>query len=216
VNDAPRQGDRYEPLPGLLSLPGFLLAKLGRRGRLVLAMSAVLALAALAAAAIVLVPQIADKKSEDAARERREAVAAAETRRLRLIAEQRPRRGRSDPGATTPGERRAVIETVEAGIVRDARSRVRAGTMTPPPARYANCERSRRARPSRGRLSLTCVAVTSDILRDGAKVGVVGHPFRARIDFRTGRYAWCKVSGRPGEGALTRTTGVRVPRACGG
>ena len=45
---------------------------------------------------------------------------------------------------------------------------------------------------------------------------MVGHPFRARVDYGTGRYAWCKVSGRAGEGSFTELTGVKVPRACGG
>ena len=54
------------------------------------------------------------------------------------------------------------------------------------------------------------------MLRDGVKAGVVGHPFFASVDYGTGRYAWCKVSGRAGEGSFRRLTGVKVPRACGG
>ena len=46
--------------------------------------------------------------------------------------------------------------------------------------------------------------------------GVLGHPYRVRIDFDTGRYAFCKVFGRPGEGQLKRHQGVTVPAVCGG
>jgi hypothetical protein len=45
---------------------------------------------------------------------------------------------------------------------------------------------------------------------------VVGHPYRTRIDFRTGRYAFCKVRGRPGELAVRVRPRVAIPRACGG
>ncbi len=50
----------------------------------------------------------------------------------------------------------------------------------------------------------------------GARAGIVGYPFRALVDYDTGRYAWCKVSGRAGEGSFRSTTKVRVPLACGG
>ena len=36
------------------------------------------------------------------------------------------------------------------------------------------------------------------------------------IDFRTGRYAYCKISGVPGEGSLEAKREVTVPKACGG
>ena len=34
-----------------------------------------------------------------------------------------------------------------------------------------------------------------------------------RIDFDSGRYAFCKIVGRPGEGQLRRHIGPTVPRA---
>jgi hypothetical protein len=46
--------------------------------------------------------------------------------------------------------------------------------------------------------------------------GLIGHPYRMRIDFDTGRYAFCKIAGRPGEGQLKRHLGVTVPVVCGG
>jgi hypothetical protein len=46
--------------------------------------------------------------------------------------------------------------------------------------------------------------------------GLLGHPYRVRIDFDTGRYAYCKIAGRPAEGQLKRDPGPTVPRVCGG
>jgi hypothetical protein len=45
------------------------------------------------------------------------------------------------------------------------------------------------------------------------KAGAVGHPYRVRIDFESGRYSFCKIAGY----ALYKSeTIVTVPRACGG
>ena len=101
-------------------------------------------------------------------------------------------------------------------MTRDQRARVRRGLLDPPPARYATCEPFEGESPGARVSRLSCTAVTSEVLRDGVKAGVVGHPFLARVDYGTGRYAWCKVSGRAGEGSFRRLTGVKVPRACGG
>jgi hypothetical protein len=99
------------------------------------------------------------------------------------------------------------VQSVEASITRDARARVESGELPPPSARYAICKR---LRGYAGRLS--CTAVTSEVPGGG----VVGHPFRARVSLDSGRYTWCKVSGRAGEGAFTQLLNVPVPKACGG
>ena len=44
----------------------------------------------------------------------------------------------------------------------------------------------------------------------------LGYPYRALVHFPSGRFTYCKISGRPGEGSLTREFPVRVPAACGG
>ena len=87
-------------------------------------------------------------------------------------------------------------------MVRDQRARVRRGLLDPPPALYASCEPFKGESPDVRVSRLSCTAVTSEVLRDGVKAGVVGHPFLARVDYGTGRYAWCKVSGRAGEGSF--------------
>ena len=205
--------DRYEPLPGLLSIPGFLVRKLGRRGRVALALAGAALAAGLVVAAIVLVPKITETNRNNAAAERRERAAALERLRERLIAEQRPHRGAAPPGLG----RSAVLRRIEASVT-GTRERAR------PPAGYRRRPRGIRLckpfadEPAGATTSrLSCVAVTSEVPgQGGERAGVVGHPFRVLVDYGTGRYAWCKVSGRAGEGSFTRLTGVTLPRACGG
>jgi hypothetical protein len=168
-------------------------------------------------AAIVLVPKIGETKRERAAAERAELAAGQQRRRQRQIAEQRPHRARTELApALSPAERSAVRRQIEAGITRDQRARVRRGALDPPRALYATCEPFS-GEPAGVRVSrLSCTAVTSEVLTEGQKAGLLGHPFLARVDYTTGRYAWCKVSGRAGEGSLRSVTPVRVPRICGG
>ena len=64
---------------------------------------------------------------------------------------------------------------------------------------------------------LGCTAVTSDVKASEEATGVlIGYPYRAAVELETGRYAICKTSGRPGEGAYNRSTVVPLPAACGG
>jgi hypothetical protein len=57
-------------------------------------------------------------------------------------------------------------------------------------------------------------AVTSVIGRSAAGAGgELGHPYRASLDFTSGRYALCKVSGRPDPVANPEVT---TPQACAG
>ena len=56
-----------------------------------------------------------------------------------------------------------------------------------------------------------CLAVTAEFLETReTSGGLLGHPYRVRIDFDTGRYAYCKIAGRPGGG-----TAQARPRADG-
>jgi hypothetical protein len=110
-------------------------------------------------------------------------------------------------------------------VLTDARRRVQSGQLRVP-VRTGACEEfPRRAEgpPPEERLSeptgrYDCLAVTSRVERshEGNVDGLIGYPYRALVHFRTGDYAWCKISGRPGEGALKGMPEVAVPRACGG
>ena len=205
------QDDRYEPLPGLLQLPSFLYRKLGRSGRIAaLAVGAVL-LAAAVAATIVLVPRITETKKERADRERRETVAAAAERRRALIEEQRPHRGKS-----ASDSRATVLAELQAAILADARARAASGKLAGPAAKSVRCRPITGADPGASRVPYDCIAITSELPSDeNLPQGVIGHPFRAVADYSTGRFTWCKVSGRAGEGGLSaKDPAVTLPRAC--
>ena len=208
----PQQNDRYDPLPGFLSLPGFLYRKLGSRGRVAAKVGSGLFVVAVTVAAIVLVPRIVDTKRERAEQKRRDAAAALEERRRDLIAEQRPHRDRVTGGSS----RSALVTKLEVRILSDARARVAAGDLSGPAAKRVKCGPVQHGQDLDGaRVAYECLAVTSDLPSiDTSPGGVIGHPFRAVIHFPTGRLTWCKVSGRPAEGGLTSRGLVRLPRVC--
>ena len=116
-----------------------------------------------------------------------------------------PSRGRSARAAAAAPSCAASRRT----LTRDARAREAAGRLPPPPAQYSVCKPLAPA----GRIGvsrLSCVAVTSEVPRQGGeRAGFVGHPFRVRVDYGTGRYAWCKVSGRAGEGSFSGSPASR-------
>ena len=204
--------DRYEPLPGLFGLPGHFLRKLSPRGRRVVAVLAAVLLAGAVVAAIVLIPRITDSKRDYAAAQREARAQAAERRLARLIAEQRPRRGRVDLGASAPNT--VLIGGVERAITRDVRTRVAAGELQNP-ARRTDCRALGR---EGGRLILGCTAVTSELATTEEITGAtVGYSFRAAIGVSSGRYAFCKASGRPALGFTEQQrAAVALSPACGG
>jgi hypothetical protein len=163
----------------------------------------VLALAGTAA----LVPALDETRDRRAAAEQRSQDALHERRVAALRAEQRPRRGR-----VATASRPAAVRELAATIAADARGRVRAGTLKGT-IRRVECEPFPRSldparQLARRRVRLACLAVTAEFDQ-----GALGHPYRALIDFATGRYAYCKVSGRPDP---TPDPEVTTPRACGG
>jgi hypothetical protein len=205
------KNDRYEPLPGLLSLPAFLYRKLSPRGRMAMKVGGGILVVGAAVAAIVLVPQIAESNRERAEQERRDAAAAEAERRRALAAEQRPRRARAERGLS----RAALVSELEDEILADARARAANGKLGGPPARRVECEPIRHGQDPKGdRVAYDCTAVTSDLPSIGnSGGGAIGHPFRAVVQFTTGRLTWCKVSGRTVEDLVSRR-GLRTPRAC--
>jgi hypothetical protein len=211
-------------MPGIVELPRWLWSRMGRGGRLA-ALAGVIALVALAAA---LVPVIVETKEDRAAAEREERAERRAALIRRLEAEQRPRFRRSTsvapPGATA-GERlearSALIDAQVAAILADARARVRRGELDGP-IRRVQCEPFPRTVEgvgahedlSRRRGRYSCVAVTADFgTGEVGATGVIGHQYRTKVDFHTGRYAFCKVSGQAGPAREQLAT---TPRACGG
>jgi hypothetical protein len=206
VTPPARPADRYEPLPGLFGIPGFLLRKLSPpMRRLVLALIALI-VAALVVTAIILLPQIAESNRERAADQRRAERRAAAAELARLKAEIQPRTGTIASGGAIPG--------VEAAITRDAQARVASGELDTR-AQRTDCKPV--GHDAAQRVLLSCTAVTSDIPGSESSRGVlIGYPYRAAVAPQTGRYALCKTSGRPGEGSYTRRTEIALPKACGG
>jgi hypothetical protein len=204
--------DRYEPLPGLLGLPGHFLRKLSPRARKFAALAGVLLVAGAVAAVIVLTPRVQESRREHAAAERAARISASQRARARLIAEQRPRFGRLDVDAAADGA--AVAALIERAITRDVRARATEGELEHRP-RYTSCRyRGREVR----RLLLACTAVTSELKATEDSPGVVvGYSYRAAVSTRTGRFAFCKASSRPlGTSSPRALRALRLPRVCGG
>ena len=216
----PDDTSRY---PGLLGLPGFLIPQArARAGRVV---AAVLGAASRwpdwCSRGSCSCPQIGETKRENAAAEQRESAAAQERQRRRLIAEQRPRRavstaraGHHPLGARERGPRdRGQRDSRPGGARHGRRPSARPRRATPPASRSPAAPRC--AASSR----LSCTAVTSEIRKEGVNEPACSAiPFLARVDYTTGRYAWCKVE-RPARGrgpSRRHGRGWKVPRVCGG
>jgi hypothetical protein len=222
-----RSEARYEPLPGLTALPRWLWVRLPTAGRILVG-----SLPLVAVALVILLGPGIERSKDERARSQAELEQRARTERIaQMRAEQRPRFGRSSavaaasaPAARRLREREALVAEVESRVLADARARVRASELRGPIDRV-DCEPFPRTvhgagaheQLDRRRGRYACVAVTAQIRGEGAdELGVIGHPYRFMVDFDTGRYALCKVSGRPGEGLLEREIPVTVPRPCGG
>jgi hypothetical protein len=198
--------DRHDPMPGLFGLPGHLLRQLSPGARKVVLAAAAVLVAAAVVTAIVLGPRIAESNRERSAEQRQAERKARAAELARLRAEQRPRTGRIASGAPIAG--------VEAAITRDAHARLSAGELETR-VRRTDCHPV--GHDAADRLLLACTAVTSAVAPSETTSGVlIGYPYRGAVAPRTGRYAICKTSGRPGEGSYTRRTHVGLPKACGG
>ncbi len=212
--------DRYEPMPGISRLPGFLWRKLPRAGKVLVAAAGI----AIVAATVLSIPGI--REGKQTARERAQ-VEAAEARKARLAELRQLMRPRTltvasvdTPSAPIPertAARRAALSRVREAIAADARRR------ESPRIRDARCERiPSTAAPPAGDLSaasvrVSCVAVTSELDASERTTGVtLGYPYVALVHFRSGRVGFCRTVGQAGEGGYTDTPEVPTPAACGG
>lgn len=217
------RGDRYEPLPPIPQLPRWIWRKLPRPAKVAVALLPVAAIVLI----VVLAPGI-DRSKDERSRSEQQQLDARQAQRLRrLRAEQRPRVGRATAlapvGASSAkqlaGRGRALAQ-LATSIQHDARTRGLAG-----PIGRVECEAyPRTVAPSGAELDLgrrtgryACIAVTADVKPTATQgSGIIGHPYRALLDFTTGGYAFCKISGRPGEQAIPGSVPTGVPRVCGG
>jgi hypothetical protein len=212
--------DRYEPLPGLTELPAYVWRRMSRGARV----GAVLAVVVATALVVLLAPSI-ERSKEERARSEAERSARIRAQILeRTRREQLPRFDHAAPAGRDLAARRELVASAAASIQADAAERAAAGEWGgsidrvecegyPPSAAETPADEN----PARRTGRYACIAVTSDIpATSGNRAGVLGHPYRLRIDFATGRYAFCKVRGRPGELAIEAPTGIALSPACGG
>jgi hypothetical protein len=152
-----------------------------------------------------------ERAAEEALRDERRA--AAERERLR-----------EDQALHTaqvaPATRPRLVMRLEAAILADATARARSGDLEQG-VRRVECEpyprtASRRARerdPAVRSGRYHCLAVSRDIV--GTDEGLLGYPFFARIHYREGRLAWCKINPIPGEQAVPDPRKVAaLPAGC--
>jgi hypothetical protein len=221
-------GDRYEPLPGLAEMPAWIWRRLPGPGKAAVALLPFVAIGLV----LALGPGIRESKEERARSEQQRAERQRAALEARLREQQQPRFAAGAPAPESVAERERLLETAAVSIRTDARKRVAAGELTGP-IRGVACEPFPRTTAqtgaerdlSRRTGSYSCLAVTAQFGGStGGEVapytqseaGRIGHPYRVRIDFDSGRYAFCKIAGRPGEGSLKARQAVTVPRVCGG
>jgi hypothetical protein len=214
------ESDRHEPLPGVAGFPKWVWGKLPRAGRVAVALLPF----AIVALILLLGPGIDESKDRRAETERQRQAQQTAERVAQLRAEQRPRFERGTPAGRDVAARATLVASLPIAIQTDARQRVAAGALDGP-IRSVECEPYPRSvdgqgahlDPSQTTGRYSCLAVTRAVeATERNEAATIGHPYRVLVNFDTGRYAFCKVSGRPGEGSLDRQILVPVPEACGG
>ena len=222
----PGAGERFEPLPGLMRLPGFLLDKLPRRWRA--AALAALALAALAVAASVPLLDLAAEKRADRARAVEAERIAAERARLdrdqrvqrawlstperralrRAAARLRPTGAPGDPPALVPT---GVTAALERAITADVVARVAAGEL----AKGVQATECEPFAVTATAVKFSCIAFHR---RDRLRLYHLtsGYRFRARAFPSSGALVWCKQNHRPLHPATQGHVVVPLPTTCTG
>jgi hypothetical protein len=187
----------------------------------------VLALAAATAGAVLVTKPTRRDARAEAARQRAQQAAseAAEARRLRI--DVRPVRAAGPPrraGEDVLTHRHELVLAAERLVTRDARARVRAGTLRGPvagtqclPYPATTARRDAEADPAVTAGRYECVAYRNTFkapeVNGQRRTGVLGTPFWVVIDYRTSRLVWCKVTPRAGEGGRSLAS-VPVPEPC--
>ena len=187
-----------------------------------------MAVAALPFVAVALVlllsPGIERSKEERESAEMARIERERAERNARIREQQRPRQGTGIPAGSDLAARSALLGTALAALRSDARERAASGELKGP-IRRLECEpyprtavrRDPERDPSRRSGRYSCLAVTAEFgALEGNEAGVIGYPYRLAVHFDSGRFAYCKISGRPAEGAISARPVVTVPRACGG
>ena len=212
--------DRYEPLPSFEAMPGWVWRRLPTAGKVAVTLLPLV----IVAVGVALAPGIEKSKDERARSEARRSARERASQLEHIRAEQRPRLASGLPAPGNLAARRRLLDQAANAVRADARARVAAHALKGP-IRRVECEPFPRSTSRIGAHETlasrygryACLAVTAEFRKsEVTQAGTIGHPYRLKIDFRTGSYAFCKVTGRAGELAIGATSPVGVPRACGG
>jgi len=225
----PKETDRYEPLPGLAELPSFVVRKLSQRGRWVPWAVGLVLLAVVAVVVVAIAPHNRSRAADRDALAARQAAERKAELKARWAREARPVFGHgpaaSDPQAQAAlNPRRALVTGLEQAVTADAAARARRGELKgryrstgcysfpkgvddPPPADDLTTSVA----------IVECIAVAARVAPSETTTGsIIGQPYRARVDFGRGRYAFCKIVQQPGELSIQRKPVLEIPRACSG
>ena len=169
---------------------------ISKQGRKRLGLALLGAAVVLGALAAVIVPQLHTNERAAAARDRSAHAAFVKRTRAELAVDQRLRTAALPLRASAA----TIVPTLERAITRDARARVKAGTLRGPIIRtdcmpWANNPRTGAT------LRFACTAVNALIPKTTQAAGIIGYPMWAKADTAHGRLYWCKLNPRPGEKA---------------
>lgn len=214
-----RQDESYDPLPPLVDLPAWVWRKLPRAGKIGLALLPLVVVGLIMA----LAPGINETKDRNARAEQEQQAQVRAQHEARVRREQQPRFAAGAPATDIEGRGR-LLDDASASVGADARERAASGEFRRRVERV-ECEPFPRTVTGRGaHQSLesrfgryACLAITARFGgNELSEASEIGYPYRVRIDFETGRYGFCKVVGRPGEGLLSDQAATGLSRACGG
>ncbi|HEX5617121.1 MAG TPA: hypothetical protein VFX51_01800, partial [Solirubrobacteraceae bacterium] len=202
---------------------------LSSRGRWVPWVAGAVVAAVVVAIVLLLVPHNRSNAANNAAAEAQRAAARTAELRARWEREAQPLYGRG-PAARDPqseaalAPRRALVAGLEDAVTADAADRARRGELDGQ-YRSTGCFRFPKGvddLPPADDLAnsvaiVECIAVAAKVAPSETTTGsMIGQPYRARVDFRRGRYAFCKIVQQPGELAIQRRPVIDIPRACSG
>jgi hypothetical protein len=221
--------DRYEPMPGLLQLPGFLLGKLSPRGRRIAAVVGALIAVGAAVGLAVGIPAIVAAKRASSQADARALAHARAARLAELRRQVKPVSGRGPAARGLSGSAAVAAQTalradLTGAIRADSLRRAHTGEFAVTP-KSVECDRfptqlagsDPATLPGARSVRYTCLAVTATVKKAAyTSAGSIGYPYRAFVNFPEGRFAFCRINGRPGEMLIESDVHVPVPAACGG
>ena len=182
------------------------------------------AVVVLGLAAAIIVPKVDTAKREGAARDARELAALRATRRAEIEREQRPHTGALPTPSRSVAARERLFAKAQADVLADARARAAARQLQGP-IRGISCipyppggttPQHAESDPAVGAGAWSCTAVTDYIKKtDVNAAGMLGYPFRLKVDFKRFSYVWCKENPVAGEQAMPDPRSVvNLPPVC--